>query len=98
APRPTLSPYTTLFRSHLPAPHADSPDRVLVLHHPGAEVEEVDVLLDVEVAGEPGEVVPVPHLVGHLGPVGLPGLVPSATAVVVRSEEHTSELQSRENL
>ena len=34
----------------LPAAHADGPHRVLVLHHPGADVEEVDVLLDVEVA------------------------------------------------
>ena len=68
---------------HLPAPHADGPDGVLVLHHPGAGVEHVDVLLDVEVAGEPGEVVPVPHLVSHLGPVGLPGLVPAAATVVV---------------
>ena len=68
---------------HLPAAHADGPDGVLVLHHPGAGVEHVDVLLDVEVAGEPGEVVPVAHLVRHVGPVGLPGLVPSAAAVVV---------------
>ena len=48
---------------HLPAAHADRLDRVLLLHDPGADVEEVDVLLDVEVAGEPGEVVPVAHLV-----------------------------------
>ena len=61
-------------------------DRVLVLHDPGADVEEVDVLLDVEVAGEPGEVVPVPHLVSHLGPVGLPRLGPAAAAVVVGQE------------
>ena len=55
----------------LPAAHADGLDRVRVLHDPGADVEEVDVLLDVEVAGEPGEVVPVAHLLGHVGPVRL---------------------------
>ena len=68
---------------HLPAAHADGLDRVLVLHHPGADVEEVDVLLDVEVAREPGEVVPVAHLVVHVGPVGLARLGPAAAAVVV---------------
>ena len=50
---------------------------------PGADVEEVDVLLDVEIAREPGEVVPVAHLPGHVGPVGLPRLDPDAAAVVV---------------
>ena len=69
--------------AHLPAAHADGLDRVLVLHHPGADVEEVDVLLDVEVAREPGEVVPVAHLVLHVGPVRLPRLGPAAAAVVV---------------
>ena len=62
---------------------ADGLDRVLLVHDPRADVEEVDVLLDVEVAGEPGEVVPVPHLVNHLGPGRLLGLGPAAAAVVV---------------
>ena len=72
--------------AHLPPAHADGPDGVAVLHDPGADVEEVDVLLDVEVAREPGEVVPVPHLVRHLGPVRLLGLGPAAAAVVVGEE------------
>ena len=41
------------------------------------------MLLDVEVAREPGEVVPVPHLVGHLGHPRQPGLGPPAAPVVV---------------
>ena len=69
--------------AHLPAAHADGLDRVLLLHDPGADVEEVDVLLDVEVARQPGEVVPVAHLVSHVGPARLPRLVPAAAAVVV---------------
>ena len=71
---------------HLPAAHADGLDGILLLHHPGADVEEVDVLLDVEVARQPGEVVPVAHLVEHVGPVGLPRLGPAAAAVVVGEE------------
>jgi hypothetical protein len=39
-----------------------------------ADVEVVNVLLDVEVARQPSEVVPVPHLVKHVGPAGLAGL------------------------
>ena len=71
---------------HLPAAHADGLDGVFFLHHPGADVEVVDVLLDVEVAREPGEVVPVAHLVKHVGPAGLARLVPSAAPVVVGEE------------
>ena len=71
---------------HLRPPMPMASYRILVLHHPGAHVEEVDVLLDVEVAREPGEVVPVAHLVGHVGPVGLARLGPAAAAVVVGLE------------
>jgi hypothetical protein len=46
----------------------------------------VHVLLDVEIARQPGEVVPVPHLIQHLGPVGLLGLVPASASVVVGQE------------
>ena len=68
----------------LPAAQADGLDRVLVLHHPGTHVEEVDVLFDVEVAAQQGEVVPVAHLPDHVGPTGLARLDPDAAAVVVR--------------
>ena len=44
------------------------------------------MLLDVEVARQPGEVVPVAHLVEHLGPAGLLRLVPAAAAIVVGEE------------
>ena len=40
-------------------------------HRPGRLVETVDVLLVVEVAGKPDEVLPVAQLVFHLRPVGL---------------------------
>ena len=35
---------------HLAAAHANGLRRILVLHHPGAHIEEVHMLLDVEVA------------------------------------------------
>ena len=41
------------------------------------------MLLDVEVAGEPGEVVPVAHLVIHLRPSRLLRLGPAAAAVII---------------
>ena len=44
------------------------------------------MLLDVEVARQPGEVVPVSHLIQHVGPVGLARLGPAAAAVVVGEE------------
>src|SRR5262249_28584659 len=53
----------------LASARADALDGVGVAHDPGADVEVVDVLLDVEVAGEPGVVVPVAHLPGHLAHV-----------------------------
>src|SRR2546430_5929464 len=65
-PRSTLFPYTTLFRSQVPATLAVS----------------VDGPLDVDAAGLDG---------GE-------GVRERQTAVVVRSEEHTSELQSQSNL
>src|SRR6185437_3762661 len=68
---------------HGAAAHADRPHRVFVLHGPGADVEEMDVLFDVEVAGEPGEVVPVPHLIIHVGLVELARFGPAASAVIV---------------
>ena len=77
-----MLPYSGPVRTWRP-PMPTARTGILVLHHPGADVEEVDVLLDVEVAGEPGEVVPVAHLPVHVGPVGLALLDPDAAAVVV---------------
>ena len=44
------------------------------------------MLLDVEVAREPGEVVPVAQLPLHVGPAGLPRLDPDPAAVIVGLE------------
>src|SRR5690606_41981454 len=98
APRPLLvppSPSTTLFRSDLVGE---------------AVVEVVPHLLDELVVGEvlQDQVVGVVVLLGHRAPVrsvapkcmnrtgGAPANIPRGGTS--RSEEHTSELQSRENL
>ena len=63
-----------------------STGRGLVVHGPGHRVEPVDGLLDDVVAAEPGVVVPVAHLVFHLGLALFPGPpgVPDAGRVVGR--------------
>src|SRR5262249_14619032 len=71
----------------LPAAGADGPGRVTVLHRPRAGVEQVDVLLDVEVARQPGEVVPVAHLPDHVAPVALTRLDPDRPTVVGRLQD-----------
>src|SRR5207244_1754429 len=68
----------------LPAAHAVAAHRILVAQGPGADVEVVDVLLDVEIARQPGEVIPVAHLPFHVGPVFLPRKHPDAATQVVR--------------
>ncbi len=72
----------------LSASHADSLRRVLVLHHPGSDVKEVNMLFDVEIAREPGEIVPVAHLVEHFGPIGLARLGPAAATIVVGKKRY----------
>src|SRR5262245_40783410 len=66
-----------------PAGEGVAARRVAVAQDPGADVEEVHVLLDVEVAAQPGEVVPVAHLPGHVGPTLLAAADPDAAAIVV---------------
>src|SRR5699024_12772396 len=73
-PRSTLFPYTTLFRSPLPAP-------------PGRRPRPPRSLL----RGGRGRRSPP-------GPGNAAGPLPSPHQAVVRSEEHTSELQSRFDL
>src|SRR5262249_384045 len=68
---------------HLPAAQADGLGRAPVLQRPGSHVEHVNVLLDVEVARQPGEVVPVAHLPVHVGPAFPARLHPDAAAQVV---------------
>src|SRR5207302_8664700 len=82
-PRPTLFPYTTLFRSiRTQARHLRLPGE------PGRS----------PVSG--GERVGGPGHVGSIGPParGMGRVHDGAGREVLRSEEHTSELQSRENL
>src|SRR3712207_7604494 len=81
-PRSTLIPYTTLFRSE---------ERRLAGGGVVAGLRVVDVLPDRGTV-QGGERV----LVGLVG--GHEGLVRLAAHLAVRSEEHTSELQSRQYL
>src|SRR5690606_41623026 len=91
-PRSTLFPYTTLFRSHAGVVAT----AVLALH--AGVVEAVDVPTSAVRLG-PGESTGSPLGVHatEQGPLLVQELLPSP-AGDVRSEEHTSELQSRENL
>src|SRR5690349_22015604 len=87
-PRSTLFPYTTLFRS------------VGVLHHqPGALHGEVLALRAGQAEHQPAELRRrrVVQVQGGLAGAG-EALHRTADEVVARSEEHTSELQSRRDL
>src|SRR3712207_7199094 len=88
-PRSTLFPYTTLFRSEGPRSADDAVAEVLVQRH-GRH------------AAEGGAVVHDGQAVDHdaLGQGAVARRLGRAAAVVhpVRSEEHTSELQSRQYL
>src|SRR5207302_7732017 len=66
----------------LPTTRTVTAHRVLVAHHPGHLVEAVTVLLDVEVAGQPGEIEPIADLPLHIAPAGLAGAVPERAGVV----------------
>src|SRR5690606_42109929 len=85
--RPTLFPYTTLFRSRRIAEQAEG-----VAQGAQTELRQLDV----------ARTLPAPHAQGlaevlaAVGDVGRAGRV--VQAADPRSEEHTSELQSRENL
>src|SRR5690606_42004573 len=97
-PRSTPAPYTTLFRSH-PAQLQLVSDALLVrrLQEPRAEVT---MHLDAR-ADDPVGVLSEAFSDFHAGAIGasdcsLPHVTPHP--LHPRSEEHTSELQSRENL
>src|SRR3712207_6941921 len=87
-PRSTLFPYTTLFRS--------DPEEAL----PEVSQEEID-----ERVGRPGVLdryveaaAAISKVVGERKPLGLITLGASSAQLEKRSEEHTSELQSRQYL
>src|SRR2546427_7370931 len=83
-PRSTLFPYTTLFRSVLPA-------QLLILAQNSDDRSEVIGIVTLEITGR----VP-PQLVKRGNVVGYEGA--SRQGSLQRSEEHTSELQSQSNL
>src|SRR3712207_7297157 len=86
-PRSTLFPYTTLFRS--PA-HLQHPVAVVVL---ALHVGEHDVALSIVELAEYAVALGLADALHHHLLGGLRGDAPE-----VRSEEHTSELQSRQYL
>src|SRR5690606_40905629 len=90
-PTSTLCPYATLFRSILPMRQSGVEVRPLRQMLGGAEFNEV--FLD-------GAYVPDELLVGPLrgGWKVAMSTLGYERAAIARSEEHTSELQSRENL
>src|SRR5215831_1422609 len=69
-------------RANLPAAEADGLHRIFALE-PRADIEVMHVLFDVEIARQPGEVVPIPHLPRHVAPVRLSRLDPDTAAVIV---------------
>src|SRR3712207_9243996 len=92
-PRSTLFPYTTLFRSGdgLSVALVDHQEAAVVaaaLHHPG----------DIALAARPRELDAGPVLVGPEVGHGCGHRTPGAQEGGDRSEEHTSELQSRQYL
>src|SRR3712207_9311970 len=93
-PRSTLFPYTTLFRSLLHRRAA------VLLEAESVDDDDAQVVWDCaahwEAAGEPARSIAMPiRTARHLIELGLPT---RAVAILERSEEHTSELQSRQYL
>src|SRR5207253_4475969 len=89
-PRPTRSPYTTLFRSN---PHIDTYIGANAKVTAGGAVT-IESLHDVT----PGGMAHAGATAPGGGAVLVNGAVATATAAADRSEEHTSELQSRGHL
>ena len=71
-------------RTPYPRTHADRLDGRLS-QDPQHRVEMVDVLLDNDVAGQPGPVDPVTNHVFHLRPARLPGPIPQGPLVAKRT-------------
>src|SRR5690606_40206965 len=86
----TLSPYTTLFRS------------VRIVPAPSMATQlirgEIDLVAGPGIGEVPLEDWELVKKTPHLRPVTQPSLGYQFVAINTRSEEHTSELQSRENL
>src|SRR5690606_41835495 len=80
--RPTLFPYTTLFRSRLQCVVVEG--EFVVGVQPGDQAQAQAFAVDLGL--------------GAVGGVAAPASLVALHHVQARSEEHTSELQSRENL
>src|SRR5206468_11738716 len=97
-PRSTLFPYTTLFRSSKHATASDaSPSRTrtrALLAHPCSRVGSASINLSVSRSSSTS----VLGATGAGGTVGTPSVAAFCHRVRKRSEEHTSELQSRSDL
>src|SRR5207247_10318576 len=94
APRPTLFPYTTLFRSRRPQ------DRDVPQQRVGIHAELVREALELIGSGDESAALDLRHLgLVQTCRVREDGLTDLAVgAFELRSEEHTSELQSRVDL
>src|SRR5690606_41634778 len=93
-PRPTLFPYTTLFRSTSSAASSTTPPPRATRPWPAPTADPAATSSPTSRVG-PGGAAPRSRRRSWPGssPVGSPTVPPQP-----RSEEHTSELQSRENL
>src|SRR5690606_40941232 len=88
-PTATLFPYTTLFRSVLKMPDEDFSIQASALNHWfGAGEARKQALFDIDLRIKRGSFIVM------VGPSGSG----KTTLLTLRSEEHTSELQSRENI
>src|SRR5207253_11423013 len=95
-PTPTLFPYTTLFRSV--RVHNTNTKKVIVAHVPTHDGEAA-VEGDFELAGVAGRGARIALDFLDPGGAGTGRLLPTGSPRdVIRSEEHTSELQSRGHL
>src|SRR5690606_40315727 len=97
APSSTLFPYTTLFRS----PYAESFVLYALSSHSGGIVDS-KLVMENEVDGDMGNAWLKQANSAGSGPFVLNTWTPKQSILLTRnenrSEEHTSELQSRENL
>src|SRR5690606_39707598 len=93
-----LFPYSTLFRSFVATETVSRPDAALIPGLVNAHAHNPMTLL----RGVADDLPLMEWLQGHIWPIEAqvigPEFVADGIALAIRSEEHTAELQSRENL